>query len=87
MFIPFFCKSFFHLQHVLDILEGTDQRSCVEGIILYYCIAHYTSAKSFQYFTSKEKIPTHPQPERKQYDICTREKMIYIDIGGKSAPS
>ena len=40
VFLHFHCKSFFVCNDVSDILEGTDQRSCVEGIILD------TSAKS-----------------------------------------
>ena len=30
VFIHFHCKSFFVCNNVSDILEGTDQRSCVE---------------------------------------------------------
>ena len=32
VFIFFHCEGFFHLQDVEDILEGTDQRSCVVNI-------------------------------------------------------
>ena len=38
------------------------------------------------YFTSKDETPARQQQKRKRYDILLREKIIYIDIGYKSAP-
>ena len=37
------------------------------------------------YFTSKDETPALRQLERKRYNILLRKKMIYIDIGWKSA--
>ena len=33
VFIPFHREGFFRLQHVLDILDGTDQRCCVVSVM------------------------------------------------------
>ena len=66
---------------VLDILEGTDHQSA----IFYW--GHYTRHSSqvplsqflnLSCFASIGKLPAQ-QPERKWYDMCVREKMIYID--------
>ena len=71
---------------VMDILGGADQRYCVEGIILD------TSGKflhlSFWIYhisTPKSKFRPIHKTDRKRYDICVHEKMIYIDIEYNSA--
>ena len=71
---------------VLDILEGTDQRSCVKSIILD------TTAKPHHltfciYHISPPKANFRPIHNRIENDMiyCTGDKMIYIDIGYKSA--
>ena len=71
---------------ILGMIEGTDQWSCVEGIILD------TSANSLHlrfciYYISTPKKKFRPIHNRKENDIyCTVEKIMYIDTGYKLAP-
>ena len=68
---------------VLDIFEGTDQRSCVEGII------RDTSANSlhlsFSIYISPPKTKFRPIYNSRK-DIYTPAKRWYIDIGNISWP-
>ena len=77
------CLGFFRLQDVRDILEGTNQRSCVVNINLP---RFFILASEMSYFTSKDENSSHHKLDRKRYDILTTsEKMLYIDTGYKSA--
>ena len=72
--------------------EGTDQRSCVVSIIPGASAKFlHLSFPKMSYFTFKDETPAADKLERKRYHIlriyCTSEKMIYIDIGYKSASS
>ena len=64
--------------------RGTDQRCYVVSIIS----RHQDLSSSFlnmSYFTSEYETPARRKLERKRYDITLCEKMIYIDVGYKSA--
>ena len=60
-------------------LRGTGQRSCV-----VFQVPSSLFLK-MSYFTSKDETTARRQLERKRYVILLGEKMIYIDLGYKSA--
>ena len=64
--------------------RGTDRRCYVVSIIS----RHQDISSSFlnmSYFTSEYETPACRKLERKLYDTTLQEKIIYIDIGYKSA--
>ena len=85
--IFFHREGFFRLQDVQGILEGTDQQSCV--VIISWVLSakfHYFRIWKCHISPPKTKTLADSLLERKRYDIMVlREKMIYIDIGYKSA--
>ena len=66
-------------------LMGTDQKCYV---VLYDVLCQVPSSQylKMSYFTLKDELQHADKLERKRYDIlATREKMIYINKGCKSA--
>ena len=86
VFILFHREGFFRLQDVWDILQGYGSTMlCCHYHSRCFCQIPSSPFPNMSYFTSKDKTPARWQMERKRYDIWFREKMIYIDIGCKSA--
>ena len=80
VFIFFHREGFFRLQNVQDILEGTDQRSCVVNISkVLYAIPSSPYLK-MSYFTSKDENSSPYLLERKRYDKMCSTKRLYILI-------
>ena len=79
-------EDFFRLKDVQGILEGADQRSCVVNVSwVLYAKFHHLRIWKCHILPPKTKTPAEPLLERKQYDIMCSTKMIYIDVGYKSA--
>ena len=69
-------------------LRGTDQRTCVVNISRVLLSSSSSRYLKMSYFTSKDENSSQHKLERKRHDILTpSEKIIYIDIGYKSAPN
>ena len=67
-------------------LRGTDQRCYVVSIIPgASCQVPSFPFLKLSYFKSKDETPARRKLERKRYDTWFLEKMIYIDVGYKSA--
>ena len=81
VFIFFHREGFFRLQNVQDILEGTDQRSCVVNISwLRYAKFHHRRIWKCHISSPKTKTPAVFLLERKRYDIMRSAKRRYILI-------
>ena len=73
---------FFQLQDVFDILEMFRPTSISRG----FCQVPSSLILNLSYFISKDGNSSSELLERKRYDIILAcEKIIYIDIGYKSA--
>ena len=76
---------FFRLHDVFDIREKFGSTIfCCEYQLTALCQVPSSPYLKMSYFTSK-KPPAALLLETERYDIMLREKMIYIDIGNKSA--
>ena len=86
VYTPFTVKASSVCNDVRDIYDWTDQRSCVVSIILS-AFAKILHLCFWNYYIShpKRKLQQANKLERKWYDLCTGEKMIYIDIGYQPA--
>ena len=79
VFIFFHREGFFRLQDVQDILEGTDQRSCVVNISwLRYAKFHHRCIWKCHISPRKTKTPAALLLERKRYDITRSAKRWYV---------
>ena len=68
VFIFFHCEGFFPLQNVEDMLEGTDQRSCVVNISwLHYAKFHHLGI--WKGLISPPKTKTPAQPYWRENDV------------------
>ena len=88
VFILFHCNSFFRRQRYLGHTWGYGSTIlCCEYFSRCFCQVPSSSILKKSYFTSlKTKLQDADKLERKGHDILTTcEKMIYIDIGYKSA--
>ena len=66
----------------LDILGGTDQRSCVEDTIVDTSAKFlYLSFWIYHISPTNTKFWGIHKPEIKRYDKCVREEILYIDTG------
>ena len=74
VFLPFYSKGFFRLQLCLGYtwVYGSTILCCE------YCSRCFRQVPSSSFLQKVNKL------ERKRYDICLYEKMIYIDIEYKS---
>ena len=89
VFIFLHREGFFRLQDVQDILERYGSTIlCCEYLFGCFCQVALSPYLKMSYFTSKDENSSHHNLERKRYDILiASEKMIYLDIGYKSAPN
>ena len=78
----FHCEGFFRLQDFQDILEGTDQRSCVVNISWVFS-AKFHHLRIWKCHVSPPKTKT--TGEETIWYNALRKKMVYIDIRYKSA--
>ena len=88
VFIFFHPEGSFRLQDVRDILEGTEQRFCVMSINPG-ASAKFLHLGIWKCHISPPKTKNLASKNWRGNDmiLTVREKMIYIDIGYKSAPS
>ena len=87
VFIFFHCEGFFRVQAVQDILYGYGSTIlCCEYELGAFCQVPLSPYLEMSYLTSKDKnsCPQLTGEKTIWYDVL-REKMIYIDIGYKSA--
>ena len=86
VFILFHREGVFRLQDIWDIL-GRYWRTmlCWVSFQVLLPSSFISVSKNVIYITSKDKNSSEHKLERKQYDIWFRKKIIYIDIGYKSA--
>ena len=89
VFIFFHREGIFRLQNVQDILERYESTIlCCEYLSGYFCQVPSSPYLKMSYFTFKDENSSQHKLERKRYDILmASEKIIYIDIGYKSAPN
>ena len=68
-------------------LRGTDRSTilCCEYQSRCFCQVPSSPFLKMSYFISKDETSARRQLERKRYNVWFQEKMIYIDIGYKSA--
>ena len=87
VFIPFHLLVSSGCMKSLTYVRSSDQRSFVVSISwLCYAKFHHRHIWKCHISPPKTKTPAALLLERKRYDILMlREKMIYIDIGNKSA--
>ena len=80
-------EGFFRMQDVSDIVEGHGPMNlCCEYSAGCSCQRPSSPYLKMPYFTSKNENSSEHKLERKRSDILgTCKKMIYIDIGYKSA--
>ena len=88
VFIFFDRECFFRLQNVQDILEPTDQQSCVVNISCVLSAKfHYLRIWNCHISPPKTKTPADSLLERKRYDIMHSTKRWYILIYDISRPN
>ena len=87
VFMPFHLLASTDCKTSVTYLKCSDQRSFVVSIARGFCEVPSPYLK-MSYFTSKDENSSQHKLERKRHDILTpSEKIIYIDIGYKSAPN
>ena len=81
VFIFFHRGGFFRLKNVQDILEGTDQRSCVVNISWVLSAKfHHLRIWKCHISPPKTKTPADSLLERKRYDIMCSTKRWYKSV-------
>ena len=87
VYVFFHREGFFRLQNAQDIIEGTDQQSCVVNISwLRYAKFHHLRIWKCHISPPKTKTPAEPLLERKRYDIMCAAKWWYILIQDINRP-
>ena len=86
VFILFYREGFFRLQDVWDILERYGSTMLCWVLFQVLLLNYFISvSKNVINIASKDEDSSEHKLEKKRYDIWFRKKMIYIDIGHKSA--